>query len=98
MTEPLARVELSVVAPMFNEQGTVVAFVEAVDAALAPLGIEFEIVLVDDGSDDQTWQRIRQEASAKSHVRGIRLARNFGHQSALLAGLFDARGRAVVSL
>ncbi len=90
--------ELSVVSPLYNEQGNVAPLVEAIEAAVAPLGVAFEIVLVDDGSADQTWLRIQEQAAQRASVRGVRLARNFGQQPALLAGLLDARGRAVVSL
>jgi glycosyltransferase involved in cell wall biosynthesis len=98
MSENQQAFELSVVSPMYNEQGNVTALVDAIEAAVAPLGLPFEVVLVDDGSTDQTWLRIQEQATARAHVRGVRLSRNFGHQHALLAGLYDARGRAVVSL
>jgi dolichol-phosphate mannosyltransferase len=98
MSNSQQPLELSVVAPMYNEQGNVAALVDAIDTAVGPLAVPYEIVLVDDGSSDQTWPRIRELAAQRAHVRGIRLARNFGHQPALLAGLCDARGRAVVSL
>ncbi|HEY2408482.1 MAG TPA: glycosyltransferase family 2 protein [Polyangiaceae bacterium] len=98
MTASRESVELSVVSPMYNEQGNVAALVDAIVAVVDPLGIPFEIVLVDDGSGDQTWSRIQEQAQTRPSVRGLRLARNFGHQHALLAGLYDARGRAVVSL
>jgi dolichol-phosphate mannosyltransferase len=90
--------ELSVVVPMYNEETNVVAFVDAVTAALAQLGVGFEILLVDDGSRDGTWKTIVDTARTRPELRGISLSRNFGHQGALLAGLNHARGRAVVTM
>jgi glycosyltransferase involved in cell wall biosynthesis len=87
---------LSVVAPMYNEEATAAAFYERVCGALE--GVPFEIVLVDDGSSDGTAEVIDAMASADSRVRVIRLSRNFGHQTAITAGLDHARGDAVVMI
>jgi len=83
---------------MYNEEGNIAAFVEAVERVVMGMGVPFEIVLVDDGSSDGTWARIVAESKAHPALRGARLARNFGHQGALMAGLCEARGQAVVSL
>ncbi|HEX3776481.1 MAG TPA: glycosyltransferase family 2 protein [Polyangiaceae bacterium] len=98
MTEPSQSPELSIVAPMYNEEGNIAAFVSAVEGAVSSIGVAFEIVLVDDGSSDRTWAHIVEQAKLHPLLRGARLARNFGHQGALLAGLSEARGKAVVSL
>ena len=55
-------------------------------------------MIVDDGSTDATWKRIRELTEADARVRGVRLSRNFGHQNALLAGLAAARGEAIISM
>jgi dolichol-phosphate mannosyltransferase len=88
---------LSVVAPVFNEEGTVDELHRRVTAAVAPLG-PYEIVIVDDGSADGTWERLRALAATDSNLRLVRLSRNFGHQIALTAGLDAARGDAVVCI
>jgi len=90
--------ELSVVAPMYNEEGNIAAFVDAVEKVVAKLGVPFEIILVDDGSSDGTWSQIVAESKRHPTLRGARLARNFGHQGALMAGLSEARGNAIVSM
>lgn len=90
---------ISVVVPVFNEQDNVAHLVERLTNALDSLGESYEVLFIDDGSRDATWIKI---ANAVAHyhprLRGLRLARQFGHQSALLAGLSRARGQAVVSM
>jgi glycosyltransferase involved in cell wall biosynthesis len=98
-SEPATKVpELSVVAPMYNEEGNIEAFVAAVEKVVASIGVPFEIILVDDGSSDGTWAQIVAQSRLHPALRGARLARNFGHQGALMAGLSEARGRAIVSM
>lgn len=87
---------LSVVAPVHNEEETVEEFCRRVFAALE--GIELELLLVDDGSDDRTPELLESLAAAHPRLRVITLSRNFGHQPALSAGLDHARGDAVVTL
>jgi polyisoprenyl-phosphate glycosyltransferase len=87
---------LSVVAPVFNEEALVDAFYARTCAALE--GIPFEIVLVDDGSTDGTPLHLEQLAAGDPRVRVVFLSRNFGHQTALTAGLDHAQGDAVVMM
>lgn len=93
MTE---RPELSVIVPAFNEEANVGRMVERLCAALEGTVGGFEVVFVDDGSRDATWQLIAAAAADDPRVRGIRFARNFGHQAAVTAGIDAARGEAVV--
>ena len=88
--------ELSVVVPEFNEESNIRPMYERLVAALDGPVESFEIVFVDDGSADATWERIRELAEQDPRVRGLRFARNFGHQAALTAGVDAAGGRAVV--
>ncbi len=87
---------LSVVAPLYEEDALVEAFHARVCGALE--GIPFELVLVDDGSRDRTPELLAALAARDERVRVIRLSRNFGHQTALTAGLDHARGDAVAML
>jgi polyisoprenyl-phosphate glycosyltransferase len=87
---------VSVVTPMLDEEGTVRAFVERVVAALG--SVPWELVVVDDGSTDATREILAELAAADERVKVIELSRNFGHQTALTAGLDHARGDAVVML
>ena len=87
---------LSVVAPMYNEEATAAAFCERVFAALE--GLPLELVLVDDGSSDGTAKIVDDLAASDPRVRVVRLSRNFGHQTAITAGLDHARGDAVAMI
>jgi dolichol-phosphate mannosyltransferase len=87
---------LSVVAPIYNEEGTVEEFYTRVCSALD--GLRFELVLVDDGSSDASAEILDRIADGDPRVLVISLSRNFGHQTALTAGLDHARGDAVVML
>ena len=89
---------LSIVAPAYNEAEGLAAFVERVTDVLESLDDDWELVLVDDGSTDRTWDVVRAAADADDRIRGIRLSRNFGHQLALSAGLAAAAGDGVITM
>jgi glycosyltransferase involved in cell wall biosynthesis len=85
---------VSVVAPIYNEGPGVDRFVDRLSDVLKDL--RYELVLVDDGSSDDSWERISARALKDERVRGVQLSRNFGKEAALLAGLDHADGDAVV--
>ncbi|HEX2218968.1 MAG TPA: glycosyltransferase family 2 protein [Gemmatimonadales bacterium] len=93
-----AQLDLSVVAPLYNESQNVAPLVEWILEALASYPGTFEIILVDDGSRDDTWDRVAAAAAADPRVRGIALGRNVGQTAAMMAGFDHARGGVVVSL
>jgi len=90
------RPELSVVVPAFNEEENIGPMAERLTAVLSGVGDGFEILFVDDGSTDATWDRIAALSRRDQRIRGLRFSRNFGHQAALTAGVAAARGEAVV--
>ena len=87
---------LSVVAPCYNEQDVLPEFVRRVAAVLDGIGGTAEIVLVDDGSRDRTWEVMTEVAAQDSRVVAVRLMRNHGHQLALTAGLSLCRGERIL--
>jgi polyisoprenyl-phosphate glycosyltransferase len=87
---------VSVVAPMHDEEDVVGAFHARTVAALD--GLDYELVLVDDGSRDGTGERLRALAAGDERTKVVTLSRNFGHQAAISAGLEHARGDVVVML
>lgn len=97
-------IALSIVVPCYNEQEvlpeTIKRLVDLLDRMISQNTIspESEIVFVDDGSSDETWEVIRRHSEQQSLVNGIKLSRNRGHQTALVAGLIGAGGDAVISV
>ncbi len=92
----MIRQELhSIVVPMFNEEQVAEAFFARLRAALKPLPA-FEVIVVDDGSRDRTWEIVSDLAANDPRIRLVRLARNFGHQTAITAGIDMAAGDTVV--
>jgi dolichol-phosphate mannosyltransferase len=91
---------ISIVVPAYNEERNVEILhrrvSEIMDGAVGR--DDWELVVVDDGSSDGTWQAIDALNKSDVRVRGVRLSRNFGHQSALMAGLAAARGQAVIMM
>ncbi len=87
---------LSVVMPVYREASHISTILAAVRDALAEVDISFEFVLVDDGSPDETWLVLNEQAKTFPMLRAARLSRNFGKELALCAGLEMARGDAVV--
>ncbi|MGH7509667.1 MAG: glycosyltransferase family 2 protein [Gemmatimonadales bacterium] len=88
---------LSVVAPLFNEAQNVRPLVEWIVQALESYGDGFEVILVDDGSRDDTWNEVLAVAGDR-RVHGLRLGRNVGQTAAMMAGFDHARGSVIVSL
>jgi glycosyltransferase involved in cell wall biosynthesis len=97
MTDP-GTPDLSVVAPLYNESQNVRPLVDWILEALAEFPGRFEIILVDDGSRDNTWTQVAAATAADPRVHGLRLGRNVGQTAAMMAGFDHARGRAIVSL
>jgi dolichol-phosphate mannosyltransferase len=87
-----------VVTPALNEEEGLGQLVEELWAVLPELADDFELVVVDDGSDDGTLQLLEELHAADARVRYVSLSRNFGHQAAILAGLEHAEGDVVVSM
>jgi dolichol-phosphate mannosyltransferase len=88
--------KLSIVIPSYNEEGNIAPLFGQIREALS--GIDFECIFVDDGSSDGTFEAIRRLAAEDERVHGISLSRNFGHQTALTAGLQQAKGDLVVMM
>jgi dolichol-phosphate mannosyltransferase len=88
---------ISVVIPAFNEAGNIKVVAQKIAEQLDKIG-SYEIIFVDDGSEDSTLEEIKEAAKKDSTVKFISLSRNFGHQRALKAGIDHARGDCVISM
>ncbi|TMC60696.1 MAG: glycosyltransferase family 2 protein [Chloroflexi bacterium] len=90
--------KLSVVIPLFNEVDSVAALQQQLRAALPALALPYEIIVVDDGSRDASWEKLRAWHDSDPHLKVIRFRRNFGQTAAFAAGFDLARGDVVVTL
>ncbi len=84
--------KLSVVLPAYNEDEMLPKAVRVLDGVLSEARIAYELIFVDDGSSDRTWQRIEEASAAYPNVKGVRFSRNFGKEAAIFAGLECAEG------
>ena len=97
MTHP-PEVDLTVLVPVLNEADSMRPLIEKLLHDLKPLGKSYEILVIDDGSTDGTFDRVRALTPSVPGLRGIRFRRNFGKSAALSVGFREARGRVVVTM
>jgi glycosyltransferase involved in cell wall biosynthesis len=90
--------QISVLIPCKDEEATLGTLVGQIDDAFAPLDTEYEIIFVDDGSTDTSWDVMTRLAADNPRVRAIRFRRNFGKAAALAAAVDEARGERVVTM
>jgi undecaprenyl-phosphate 4-deoxy-4-formamido-L-arabinose transferase len=89
---------VSAVVPVYNSEATLPELVSRLRATLSAEAMEYEIILVNDGSRDRSWDIVRDLARERGDVVGISLARNHGQHNALLCGIREARGAVIVTL
>jgi glycosyltransferase involved in cell wall biosynthesis len=88
--------QLSVVIPLLNEENLIIEMIERVTLNCQNITEQFEIIFVDDGSTDKTWELIENAGHKDKRVKGLKLSRNFGQHYAITAGLDNANGEWVV--
>jgi glycosyltransferase involved in cell wall biosynthesis len=89
-------IHLSIVIPVYNEGSLIDELVKRVKTNVKLITEDFEIIIVDDGSQDNTWISIETEMKLENKVKGIKFSKNFGHHYAITAGLENSRGEWVV--
>jgi glycosyltransferase involved in cell wall biosynthesis len=89
--------ELSVVVPLRDEELNIIPLHEELSGVLRPLGVAYELILVDDGSEDRTFDNLVHVQARDPQVRVVRFQRNFGQTAAFAAGFARARGRFIVT-
>jgi len=87
---------ISIVSPVYKAENLIVDLVSEIQKAMANIGCLYEIILVDDGSPDNSWDQMVKISSQYSEVISMRLSRNFGQHPAIIAGLTQARGEWIV--
>jgi dolichol-phosphate mannosyltransferase len=90
--------EISFALPAHNEAGNLPTLIGQIDAAMAPLGRSYEIVVADDRSSDDTWTVLQELAAKHPHLRALRLERNSGQSAAMFTALYAARGAILVTM
>ena len=88
--------KISVVVPVLNECSLIGELIRQIRLNLELISSDYEIVIVDDGSEDNTWELIEKESRNNQRIKGLKLSRNFGHHYAITAGLDYANGEWVV--
>lgn len=97
MMEELS-LDLSVVIPVFNEESSLESLHQELEGVLSGLGLTYEIIAVDDGSTDKSFEKLKEIQQRQPHLHIIRFRRNFGQTAALSAGFRYARGRVIVPM
>ncbi len=94
----MSNPDISIVVPLFNEEESLPELIQWNQRVLKENGFSYEIILVDDGSDDDSWKVIQSQASIDPSVKGIRFRRNYGKSAALNEGFKKCRGRVVITM
>jgi len=89
---------LSIIVPVLDEEGSIPELVERIRSVCDGAGFSFEVVFIDDGSTDETWDVIEEMHQRDARVAGIRFRRNYGKSAALAVGFERARGRYVITM
>lgn len=94
----MSKPKISIIIPMLNEGDMFNQLISRLGKALDPVKDSWELILVDDGSQDDTWEKIEKLARSNPTIKGLKFSRNFGHQNALLAGMQASQGDAIITL
>src|SRR5262245_21239713 len=89
---------ISIVIPVFNERDSLRMLHDEIVESTHRAGLDCQIIFIDDGSTDGSWETITQLAKDNTHVEGLRFRRNFGKAAALAAGFAAARGDTILTL
>lgn len=90
--------DISVVIPLYNEEGSLKKLIDWIHEVMNREGYSFEIIFIDDGSTDGSWNIIRSQAEEKPYIHGIKFRRNYGKSAALHTGFQKASGNVVITM
>jgi glycosyltransferase involved in cell wall biosynthesis len=92
------KVDVSVIVPLYNEEENIDVLYQRLNQSLFAIGLSFEVIFVDDGSTDSSFQKLSKIAEADSRAKVIRFVRNFGQTAALAAGIDHAEGDVIIPM
>ena len=92
------KMDISVVVPLFNEEESLPELYAWIERVMQANGFSFEVIFVNDGSTDRSWEVIEKLKSQSEHVRGIKFRRNYGKSPALYCGFAEAQGDVVITM
>ncbi len=92
------RLDLSVVVPLYNEEESLPELFDWIARVAGGEGYRWEVIMIDDGSSDESWSVVEELSSRHAQVRGIRFSRNYGKSAALFCGFEAARGEVVITM
>lgn len=90
--------DISVLVPLYNEEESLTELCQWISRVMKEHGFTYEILLVDDGSTDRSWQVVEEIYSGNPHVKGIRFNRNYGKSAALNTGFKAAKGKVIITM
>ena len=90
--------DISVVVPLFNEEESLPELYAWIEGVMQDYGFSFEVIFVNDGSTDHSWEVIEQLKAQSDYIKGIKLRRNYGKSPALFCGFEDAQGDVVITM
>jgi glycosyltransferase involved in cell wall biosynthesis len=90
--------DLSVVIPVYNEEESIRELSDWIERVCSGAGLSFEIIFIDDGSSDTSWERIRELSDMKDFIKGLRFRRNYGKAAALHTGFAESSGDVVITM
>lgn len=89
---------ISIVISLLNEKESLPELIAQIEKALAPTGLSYEVIMINDGSTDGSWETIKELASTRDYIRGISFRRNYGKSAALYCGFEAAQGDVVITM
>ncbi len=93
-----SKMDLTVVVPAYNEAESLPELAEWIDRVCTGSSISYEVIIIDDGSSDGTWDAVSRLAAANSRIKGVRFRRNYGKAAALQTGFGEASGEVVITM
>ena len=90
--------QLSIIIPLFNEEKSLQELNQAIEKVVSKMDFNYEVIYIDDGSTDNSWNIITNLSKKSSHIKGIKFLRNFGKSQALCAGFDAALGKVVITM